>query len=53
MRACLLHGAPTARLLPTAFALIGAGCGVIAIGLAIFHRVEAYAKRAGRLKRSG
>jgi len=53
MRACLLHGEPTSKLLPTVFALIGAGVGVIAVGLAIFHRVEAYAKRAGRLKRSG
>jgi ABC-2 type transport system permease protein len=53
MRSCLLHGEATIKLLPTVFALIGAGGGVIVIGLLIFHRVEAYAKRAGRLKRSG
>jgi len=53
MRACLLHGEPTGKLLPTVLALVGAGAGVIVVGLAIFRRVEAYAKRAGRLKRSG
>ena len=53
MRACLLHGRSTSALIPTVFSLTGAGIAVIAIGLVIFHRVERYAKRAGRLKRSG
>lgn len=53
MRACLLHRAPTASLLSTVFPLIGAGCGVIAIGLVVFRHVERYAKQTGRLKRSG
>jgi len=53
MRACLLQGAPTTSLLPTTATLIGAGVGVITIGLLIFRRVEIYAKRSGRLKRSG
>ncbi|RLE36431.1 ABC transporter permease [Candidatus Acetothermia bacterium] len=53
MRACLLHGEPTVTLLPTVFILIGVGIGVILIGLFVFRYVEAYAKRAGRLKRSG
>ncbi len=53
LRKCLLHGEPTARLLPTAAILIGVGLGVIAFGLFIFRHVEAYAKRTGKLKRSG
>ncbi len=53
MRGCLLRGVPTGSLLPTVFTLIGAGIGVTAIGLVIFRKVERYAKRTGRLKRSG
>ncbi len=53
MRACLLHRAPTGSLLSTVFPLIGAGCGVIVVGLVVFRHVERYAKRTGRLKRSG
>jgi len=53
MRACLLDGRSTGTLLPTIFTLIGIGVFVIAIGLVIFRYVERYAKRAGRLKRSG
>ena len=53
MRGCLLHGASTVSLLPTVFYLIGAGIGVTAVGLWVFGRVERYAKRTGRLKRSG
>ncbi len=53
MRACLLEGEPTVKLLPTVFVLIGIGLGVIAFGLFIFRYVERYAKKAGRLKRSG
>jgi len=53
MRDCLLRGRPTVELLPTVGALIAAGIGVIAVGLAVFRVVERYAKRAGRLKRSG
>lgn len=33
--------------------LIGAGLAVIVIGLFVFRHVETYAKRTGRLKRSG
>jgi len=40
-------------LLPTILLLIGIGLAIIVIGLFIFRHVEAYAKRAGRLKRSG
>ena len=53
MRDCLLRGRPTTELLPTVGALIGAGLVVIALGLAVFRVVERYAKRTGRLKRSG
>jgi len=53
MRACLLDGEPTRELLPTIFILIGVGIGVIVIGLIVFRYVETYAKRSGRLKRSG
>ena len=53
MRACLLRGEATVTLLPTIFLLIGIGLAIIVVGLIIFRYVEAYAKRAGRLKRSG
>jgi len=53
MRTCLLEGGSTRTLLPTILILIGIGVAIIAVGLMIFRYVEAYAKRAGRLKRSG
>jgi ABC-2 type transport system permease protein len=53
MRDCLLRGRPTIELLPHVGALVGAGLGVIAVGLVIFRFVERHAKRTGRLKRSG
>ncbi|MCK4356511.1 ABC transporter permease, partial [Candidatus Bipolaricaulota bacterium] len=53
MRGCLLRGQSTHSLLPIVFILIGAGTVVIGVGLFIFGRVERYAKRTGRLKRSG
>jgi ABC-2 type transport system permease protein len=53
MRACLLQGVSTRSLLPTILLLVGTGIAVIAVGLVIFQRVERFAKRAGRLKRSG
>jgi ABC-2 type transport system permease protein len=53
MRACLLEGESTGKLLPTVFLLIGIGVAIIGLGLIIFRYVETYAKRAGRLKRSG
>ena len=53
MRSCLLDGQATKTLLPTVGVLIGVGLVVIAIGLVIFQHVETYAKKAGRLKRSG
>lgn len=53
MRACLLEGEATGKLIPTIFTLIGIGVLIIVIGLIIFGYVETYAKRTGRLKRSG
>jgi len=53
MRSCLLDGDATGTLLSTVFLLIGIGIGIIAVGLIVFRYVERYAKRAGRLKRSG
>jgi len=53
MRSCLIDGQGTRTLLPTVGVLIASGLVVIAIGLVIFRYVETYAKRAGRLKRSG
>jgi len=53
MRSCLLQGETTVRLLPTVALLVGLGLAIIGIGLFIFRHVEMYAKRSGRLKRSG
>lgn len=53
MRSCLLEGRSTLELLPTALTLVAIGLVVIALGLVIFRYVERYAKRSGRLKRSG
>ena len=53
MRACLLEGEATAKLLPNVFTLIGVGVLIIVIGLIIFRYVERYAKKSGRLTRSG
>jgi len=53
MRSCLIDGQATRTLLSTAGLLIASGLVVIAIGLVVFRYVETYAKRAGRLKRSG
>ncbi|MBU0595657.1 ABC transporter permease [Candidatus Bipolaricaulota bacterium] len=53
MRTCLLDGGSTRKLLPTILVLIGIGLAIIVVGLVIFRYVETYAKRTGRLKRSG
>jgi ABC-2 type transport system permease protein len=53
MRGCLLHGKETMQLFPTILLLFGIGIVVIAVGLIVFRFVERYAKRTGRLKRSG
>jgi ABC-2 type transport system permease protein len=53
MRACLLEGESTVKLLPNVFTLIGVGVAIIVVGLVVFRHVERFAKRTGRLKRSG
>jgi len=53
MRSALLDGARTATLLSHLGKLLLIGLIAIPIGLAIFRQAEMYAKRTGKLKRSG
>jgi ABC-2 type transport system permease protein len=53
MRSALLDGAGTAALLPHLGRLLIIGLVAIPVGLAIFRQAEMYAKRTGKLKRSG
>jgi ABC-2 type transport system permease protein len=53
MRAALLDGAGTGVLLGYLGRLLLIGVVAIPVGLAIFRQAEKYAKRTGRLKRSG
>jgi ABC-2 type transport system permease protein len=53
MRAALLDGAGTATLLPHLGRLVIIGLVAVPLGLAIFRQAEMYAKRTGKLKRSG
>ena len=53
MRAALLEGTPTLRLGPSILPIIILGTLTLPIGIAIFGWGERYAKRTGRLKRSG
>lgn len=53
MRAAILDGAATASLLGDLLALSAIAIVSIPVGLAIFGYFERYAKRTGRLKRSG
>jgi ABC-2 type transport system permease protein len=53
MRAALLEGAPTAALGPWLIPTVILGILTLPIGIAIFGWGERYAKRTGRLKRSG
>jgi ABC-2 type transport system permease protein len=53
MRAALLDGARTATLLPNLGRLVVIGLVAVPLGLAIFRQAETYAKRTGKLKRSG
>jgi ABC-2 type transport system permease protein len=53
MRSALLDGAGTAALLPHLGRLLLIGLVSIPVGLAIFRQAEMYAKRTGKLKRSG
>jgi ABC-2 type transport system permease protein len=53
MRAALLEGTPTMALGPSILPILVLGVLTLPIGIAIFGWGERYAKRTGRLKRSG
>ena len=53
MRAALLEGTPTVALGPAILPILVLGALSIPIGIAVFGWGERYAKRTGRLKRSG
>ncbi len=53
MRAALLDGTPTMALGPSILPILILGVLTLPIGIAIFGWGERYAKRTGRLKRSG
>jgi ABC-2 type transport system permease protein len=53
MRKALLEGAGLEELWPTIVLLLVVGVVLIPIGLMVFGFAERYAKRAGKLKRSG
>jgi ABC-2 type transport system permease protein len=53
MRAALLEGAGTATLLVHLGRLVLIGVIAVPVGLLIFRQAEMYAKRTGKLKRSG
>jgi ABC-2 type transport system permease protein len=53
MRMSLLEGAGMAELLPDIAVLLLIGAVCLPAGMVIFDRAEQYAKRTGRLKRSG
>ena len=53
MRAALMDGADLAALWPEVWPALLIGILSIPVGLGLFVRVEQYAKRTGRLKRSG
>lgn len=53
MRASLLEGKPTEQLGPFLLPILLLGAVAIPVGIAIFNWGERYAKRTGRLKRSG
>jgi ABC-2 type transport system permease protein len=53
MRAALLEGTPTLALGPSILPILILGALTLPIGVAVFGWGERYAKRTGRLKRSG
>ena len=53
MRASLLDGKPTQELGPYLLPILLLGALAIPVGIAVFNWGERYAKRTGRLKRSG
>lgn len=53
IRSALIHGEGVGELLPTIVGLIASGIVMIPLGVYVFSIGERYAKRTGRLKRSG
>jgi ABC-2 type transport system permease protein len=53
MRAALLEGTPTTALGPSIVPILILGALTLPLGIAVFGWAERYAKRTGRLKRSG
>ena len=53
VRAAVLHGAPISERINDLILLFIIGIITIPLGLWIFHLAEVYAKKTGRLKRSG
>jgi ABC-2 type transport system permease protein len=53
MRAALLEGKPVGQMLNTLLLLLAIGLLLIPMGFLIFHQAEIYAKKSGKLKRSG
>ncbi len=53
MRAALLRGAGWGELAPNLGLLVAMGLVTIPVGVSIFSRAEQYAKRTGKLKRTG
>ncbi len=53
MRAALLDGAGFGELMPVILLLLVAGVLLIPVGMLVFSRAEYYAKKKGKLKRSG
>ena len=53
IREAILQGTPTVVLWPRFVVLAVTGVGLMGVGVLVFNRAEQYAKRTGRLKRSG
>jgi ABC-2 type transport system permease protein len=53
MRAALLEGRPLGEMWVTLLLLLATGVLLIPLGLFIFHQAEIFAKKSGKLKRSG
>jgi ABC-2 type transport system permease protein len=53
MRAALLEGESLRGMTETLLLLLATGVLLIPLGLFVFHQAEIYAKKRGKLKRSG
>jgi ABC-2 type transport system permease protein len=53
IRRALIQGTGLAELMPTVIGLLVAGLVLVPVGIQVFSWGERFAKRTGRLKRSG